>query len=481
MERISSGDRAGSPPFRQALKAPSASRGKRASFDLFGYGLVRCTAPTLRLTASLCALLAFGPAAEAASGSETGAVPAAPLTLDGAQQLAFIRNADWRVAQTQVDAALAQLKAAREFPNPTLGLSTSKINTDGRSNATAPGNSLLDRSYDSIVSLSQLFELGGKRRLRRASAEAGVHAAEALRDDTHRLLIQSVVQTYVAALTAKEQVAVLSNSAASLKREADIAGHRLSAGDIAASDQAQIEITADQLELNANAARATAKTAVVTLEILLGEAQPAGNTALADTLDGLSPRWALDADAAPAMRPDIVAAEAAVARAEADLRFQKRVNVPDVTLSVQYERQPPDQPNTAGLALSVPIPLWNRNAGGILGARAALDQAEAQLDKTRIQASADVAAARIAFREAANRARHFHESLLPKSAHIAQTITFAYEKGGSSLLELLAAQRNDNDIRLATIQADADTASTAAALAAALGRLTTAGPVPPQP
>src|SRR5271166_4826474 len=55
----------------------------------------------------------------------------APLTLAEARTLALERNADFRVAQAQVDAALAQLRVAREFPNPTLGLSTAKISTDG--------------------------------------------------------------------------------------------------------------------------------------------------------------------------------------------------------------------------------------------------------------------------------------------------------------------------------------------------------------
>ena len=44
----------------------------------------------------------------------------------------------------------------------------------------------------------------------------------------------------------------------------------------------------------------------------------------------------------------------------------------------------------------------------------------------------------------------------------------AYERGGASLLELLAAERNDNDIRLATAQAAADAANALSALRAAL-------------
>src|SRR5258708_5030664 len=116
--------------------------------------------------------------------------PAGALSLTQAQQLALRNNADFRFAQAQADAALAQLRSVREFPNPVAGYSVSKINTDGRSNATADGRGYWSRSYDSIFSLSQLVELG-KRSVRRTSAEAGAPSPEALRDDSRRLLLQS--------------------------------------------------------------------------------------------------------------------------------------------------------------------------------------------------------------------------------------------------------------------------------------------------
>jgi outer membrane protein TolC len=141
------------------------------------------------------------------------------LSLAQAQQLAFQNNADYRITQSQVAAAAAQLKAAHEFPNPIAGFSTGKINTDGRSNATAAGNHFYDRSYDSIVSLSQLIELG-KRSIRRTSSEAGLRSAEAQRDDARRLLLQTVSQAYLGALEAREEVRVLTESAASLRKEA---------------------------------------------------------------------------------------------------------------------------------------------------------------------------------------------------------------------------------------------------------------------
>ncbi len=395
---------------------------------------------------------------------------AAPLSLVQAQQQALARNADVRTAAAQAEAAIAQVRAAREFPNPTLGLSTAKIATDGSGNGTPAGNRLLDRSYDSIIALSQLVELG-KRGPRRESALAGQRAAEALRDDVRRLTLAAVSQAYVAALEAREESHVLAASAASLRREADLAKVRLAAGDLAANDQAQIALAAGRLELDAAAARHAATTAVIVLEALLGEPAPSGATELSDSLETLPLPSAALADEAPTgTRPDVAAAEATVAKAGADLTLQEHAPVPDLTLSVQYERNPPDQPNTAGVGLSFPLPLWNRNGGNIRAARAAQDAAQALLDKARLQAAADVATNRSAFREARERAAAYREKLRPQSASVTQTIAYAYEHGGASLLELLAAERNDNDVRIATARAQADAAAASFALAAALNR-----------
>ncbi len=403
-----------------------------------------------------------------------GAAGPGPLTLAAAQRTALQHNVDLVSAQAQVEVAIAQLHTAREFPNPSLSLSTAKIATDGTGNGTATGNRFLDRSYDSVVALSQLFEIG-KRRPRRDAARAGQSVAEAQRDDVRRLLLQSVSQAYVAALEAQEESRALAQSAASLRREAGLAATRLSAGDIAATEKAQIEITAGQFELAAAAARRAAISAVVVLEALLGEPEPAGQTPLADTLASLPLPPILSVDAPIHIRPDLVAAEAGLAKAEADFVLQKRGPMPDLTLSAQFEHNPPAQPNTVGLGVSLPLPLWNRNGGGIRVARAARDQAQAQLDKVRVQAVAEVATARAALDEASGRASAYVKDLLPKSAQVAETVAYAYEHGGASLLELLAAERSDNDIRLSSSRALADAASASFAFAAALNRLEPCG------
>ncbi len=399
--------------------------------------------------------------------------PATPatLTLNEAEAWALAHNGDVRVAEAAVRAALAQLRIAREFPNPSIAASVGKINTDGRGNGTVLGNRFLERSYDSIIALNQLIEIG-KRHPRQESAQSARRAAEARREDARRLLRRAVAQAYIGAVEAGKEVQVLTDSAESMRREVGVAEARLKAGDISTADDAQIEIAAERFTLDAEAARATQTSAVITLETLLGLEHPQGDTRLSDTLASLA-AIAPDPGLSTAPineRPDIAAAEADVAKAEADVRLQRRNRIPDLTATAQFERNPPDAPNSAGLGVSLPLPLWNRNGGQIAAAVAARDQAQAELEQLRLAASAEVAQASSSARVARVRLETFQQQLLPKSEDVVRSVTYAYGKGGASLLDLLSAQRNDNDLRLAAARAQADYATALSALAAALNR-----------
>ena len=394
--------------------------------------------------------------------------PLQRLSLADAQLIAFEKNWDLLAAAAGVDAATAQKIVAHEFPNPTLSLYSSLINVDNHPSGTTEGNGVWERSYDTIFAINQLFEIGGKRRNRKASAQAGFEGAKAQLFDARRTLDVAVAKAYVAAAQAEENVRVLLQSAGTLREEARIAEVRLRAGEISSSDKNQIEITAEQFELNAQSAKSAAAQARVVLEVLLGVPHPNGECELSDRLETLFTSTApLNTNSVGIWRADVIAAEAALRKAEADLRLQKAMRVPDPTLLAQYEHQPPDTPNTVGFGVSFPVPLWNRNRGNILAAEAAREQARLAFEKAKAEAVADIAVARLAYEDALKRWRSYHDSIRPKSEQIRQTMAYAYQKGGASLLDLLVAERNDNDIRLAAAQAAGDTASAGAAFKAA--------------
>jgi cobalt-zinc-cadmium efflux system outer membrane protein len=390
------------------------------------------------------------------------------LSLAQAQRIALEHNWDLLAAAKGIDAALAQKIVAHEFPNPTFAYSSAKISIDDHPNSTPAGNGLWQRSYDTIFAINQLFEVGGKRRSRQTAAQAGVESAQAQFFDARRTLDLAVAKAYVAAAQAEESVRVLSQSAATLRQEARIAELRLKAGEISSSDKDQIEITAERFELEAKTAESAAAQARVALENLLGTPSPRGAIVLTDRLETLAAGPTTEPPpGAAARRPDVVAAEAALRKSESELRLQKANRIPDPTFLFMYEHEPPDLPDTVGLGVSFPLPLWNRNTGNLRSAEAARDQARLALQKAEAQAAADVATARLAYEDARKRWQSYRDAIRPKSENIRKTIAFAYEKGGVSLLDLLVAERNDNEVRLAATQAASDTILAAAALHAA--------------
>jgi outer membrane protein, heavy metal efflux system len=394
--------------------------------------------------------------------------PPASVTLAEAQRFALERNWDLLAAAVGVDAATAQKIVAHEFPNPTFTIDTFKIGIAGTSSSTPEGNGVWQRSYDTIFAINQLFEIGGKRRDRQVSAQAGYESARAQFFEAKRTLDLAIAKAYVAAAQAQENVGVLRQSAETLRQEAQIADVRFKAGEISSSDKSQIEITAERFELDAKAAETAAAQARVTLEVPMGLSQPKGELALSERLELLS------AQAAPPAtnlwgigRPDVLAAEAATRKAEADWRLQRAMRVPDPSVLAQYEHEPPDSLNTVGFGVSFPLPLWNRNRGNIQAAQAAREQARLAYEKACAQAAADIAIARMAYEDAVRRWQSYRESIRPKSEQVRKTLAYAYQKGGASLLDMLVAERNDNEVRLAAMQAASDAAAALASLKAA--------------
>jgi cobalt-zinc-cadmium efflux system outer membrane protein len=400
------------------------------------------------------------------------AVPST-LTLAEARRLALARNWDLLAAQASVDLSTAQQILAKQFPNPVTAFSVNKISVDSaHGSSTSAGNDLFSRSYDSIAAVGQLFEVGGKRSARKSSALAGREGAEARLADAKRQLDLGVTRAYVATLTAADGARILRESSALLRKEAGIAEARRQAGDISSIDRSQIEIAAQKLEVDARQAENESVLARIRLENLLGQPEAKGVFTPAESLDDLvrasatAPVPAPEADVSN--RPDVKAAAADVRRAEADVSLQRALRVPDPTVQLQYEHEPPDQPHTIGVGVSFPLPLWNRNHAGISASNAAKRQAEANAARTTAAAAAEITIARHDLESALSRREDYERTIVPQSSSIRETVTFAYQKGGASLLDLLTAQRNDNEVRLNAAQAAADVIVARAALASAL-------------
>jgi outer membrane protein, heavy metal efflux system len=413
-------------------------------------------------------VFSFLAAALACAEAETNAPPT--WSLSDVKHAAFTQNWDLLAAKSGIDAATAQLVIAQEFPNPTASLSIARIGT--HENATILGNGLWDRSYDSIAAVNQLIEIAGKRHDRQMAGRAGVEGAKARFFDAKRTLDQGVTKAYTGALLAGENARVLRESSDELQQEAKIAQARNQAGDLSDSDRRQIEVNAEQFQLQASAAAAAAVQARIAVEILMSVHEPKGDWRPADSLEGMVADYkpALTETNNGAERPDVRAAEADLRGGDAQLRLQRALRVPDPTVSIGVEHNPPGggpAVDTFIVGFSFPLPLWNLNGGNIAAARASVDQFEQALGKAKTQARADLANAQVEYDEAHARWLRYRDVTVPKSAQVRESVRFAYERGGATLLDLLNAEQTDNTVRLALALAMSDTANAMADLTAA--------------
>ena len=392
------------------------------------------------------------------------------LSLKEARQLALERNWDLLAARSDLGQAEAQALTSKEFPNPSFNVSVSKINSDGTPSGTYLGNGFWDRSHDTNAAVSQLIELGGKRAWRQESALRGTEAARARFEDAKRLLDNAITKGYVMAVLAKENATSLAKTAASLTTTAEIAAKRFDAGDISSSELKQVQGASERFTLDARGAEFTALSARISLDILLGEKEPKGRWIPSESLKEIEASVAILDKESALPRPDVIAGESAIKKAEADLRFQKAQRVPDVTLSLAYDHQPPDQRNSMGLGIGFNLPLWNRNKGAIAAAGLARVQASRDLARTQAKAAAEQTLARAGYKAAEERLSHYRNIILPKALEVRESVAFAYRQGAASLLELLEAERNANEVAVAAAQAHADALISSADLATALNQ-----------
>ncbi|HEY0231109.1 MAG TPA: TolC family protein, partial [Dokdonella sp.] len=347
--------------------------------------------------------------------------------------------------------------------NATLSYGTSKIDIAGHN---GPG-SLWDKSFDTIVSVAQPFERGGKRRHRIALAEANLDATHADYADTLRQERFALTQAYWELKRTQEKSDSARAQAAIGERALEAAEVRLKHGDIAALDVERLRIGAAEADNGVDEAEGARDDARVALAALLDA--DAQNAALEAVDDWPGAGFATPAaDTALDSRPDVQAARQRITAAQAALDLAHAQRTRDITVSGNYEHNPtPFGHSMVGFGVSVPLFTGSHFDGEIERANADLDAANALLARATARARADVGRAVDDARSANARVRRYDSDLVERARRAEQTAEAAYARGGLALAELLDARRDLKSVEDDATDARADFAEALAALAAA--------------
>ena len=396
--------------------------------------------PSRKLLLSL-ALSAFSGLAAA---GQTSAAPTA-LSLHQAIQLS-VSSPQAREGQDRVDAARGSVLQAGLRPNPRLYLQSEDLRP-WANNFDFP-NATEDYAY-----LGQLFELGGKRGRRLDLARANVRQAEAERLLLTQQIAGRVAAAYWAAVASAGIATLLEQDMQAVNQIVAYNKARVDAGAMRGIDLIRVQIERDRLLLALETARREVILTRIELFRQIGRA-PDPHAELSDSLDPTLPVQTVTIAEVLAARADIAVAREAVETAEAEVKLQRAIGIPDLDLLAGYKRNAGD--NTIYTNLQIPLALRNRNQGEVAKAEANLRLARDRYQQLELSVTADVAAAQEAY---THQQAVVHDILPDMRARAKQNLAImedAYRSGGVDLLRYLDAERTAFDVEVSALHTLAD-------------------------
>lgn len=365
-------------------------------------------------------------------------------------QRALFCSPELRESQLNFQIAQANTLIAKQRPNPVLGLSADSINPNPSRNPQGT------RQVDSSVRIDQLIELGEKPKLRGEAADAAELAAQYLLKFSQKAVLNDVTHMYFDTLSAQQKVLDLAEMLTVNQRVVEVANARLKAGDIAELDQKKIILDITRANNEYQNAKSDLARSKANLAKILSYNQTINVTSL-------SQDWPKPENIPQAIpwdkvlrRADLQFLQNRTLSAEKNRYFARSLQVPDVTIGVQYNHLPVTGTfdrgtiNTFMLNLSVPL-FWRHAYQGELR-KAEVEYFKARDEQLRGEKDAftNLKYLEIELNTSYERSARILNEILPTAIRIADSAEFAYSKGAIGVLDLIDARRS---LRLARTEA----------------------------
>jgi cobalt-zinc-cadmium efflux system outer membrane protein len=286
-----------------------------------------------------------------------------PLTLADLQRLALTNSPLIKQAAASVESARGAAIQAGLPPNPTVGYEADTIGTSG-----GPG-------YQGFF-VEQVIKTANKLQLARAAATMDLMNAEVALRRAETDLLKSVRSAYFGVLVAREGVRVNRDLVLFTNSVYQIQVEQAREGGIAAPyEPLQLRALAVVAQTQLVTARNSYVTAWKQLAAALGlPGMPP--TELAGKIDNPLPVFDHAAALAHVLRQhtDVRTAENTILKARYNLKLAQVTPVGDVDVRLMAQRDYTGPPFnvTPSVVVSTPVPVWDRNQGGIIQAQAQL-------------------------------------------------------------------------------------------------------------
>jgi cobalt-zinc-cadmium efflux system outer membrane protein len=360
------------------------------------------------------------------------------ITLADAVEIFLRQNLELVAGRYDIETAEAEKLTARLRPNPqlTVGLSDLPLNLSGPF--------IKEQTYS--YGVSRTIELGGKRSKRIDVANAN--------SDLARGQFQMTVWQLTNDLKRKFYTVVLDQSLLSLAREneatfTEIVKHTtelVNAGEISGLDLERVEVEKLKFDTDLANSERDYEVALRDLRFALGGDYRAMDIEVAGTIDYEPYQFSFSElrDKALAERPDLKAAQLSERAADANIRLQNALRIPDLSLGGGID-QAPSGTSTYTAGIGITLPVSDRNQGERTKALIEKKKAQNQEQLITNQVLSDVDKALVAFEMQKRRVDLYRTGVITKVNDIQKLTEVALKAGESSTLDLLDAIRTRRD------------------------------------
>jgi cobalt-zinc-cadmium efflux system outer membrane protein len=373
-----------------------------------------------------------------------------PLDWDQVKARFIASNPALRADADNVDEMKAEEITAYLRPNPQFNLAV-----DG--NQIAPHNGAWQPTKGTTEqpNVSYLHERDHKRELRLESAQEGTRITQSQHEDLQRNMVFALRTAFVGTLQAKYILDLAKADLAYYDKIIDISREMYKAGAIGQIDLDRIELLRVQYESEIENAIVNLRTAKIQLLQLLDDRTPVDQfdvTGPFDFSDNLQP---LDTyrDTALTARPDLQAALQTIQQSDTNHKLAISNGSTDPTYAAWFTNNSstnnPNGPETLGVSVNIPLRIFDRNQGEKKRTLIDIDRAQQASEAARAQVFSDVDTAYELVRSNIALLKPYKEKYNDQALRVRDTVTFAYQHGGASLMDFLNAQSDYRQVQLA--------------------------------
>lgn len=391
----------------------------------------------LLLVTLLTSLWVSGASAETSPTQIVTAASSTSLTtvlgLEAAIDKALEGSPALAAAKASLSAAEGTERQAGLLNNPEIGIEAENLAGSGPYKGTD--------SAEYTYSLSQKFEIGGKRSSRRGVAGAERAATNRNLQAAKLDITRDVTMAYGEVLAAAEKLKLVEARESLAKDVLANVGQRVGAARDPLIYKNQAEVALATTVLERQKAQRDLQLAKRKLASFWGERmliEPLDPEVLETVSE---PQDLQIYQARLTDNPDLQRFEAVREARAATLRLEKAQAIPDPTLSlgVRDFRESREQAMLVGV--SIPIPVFDRNQGNIARAGADVLQAEQEARKAGLEAEQALHEAWQDWQSAHAEAIELQKRIIPSAEEALKLSRQGYERGRFSFLEVLNAQR----------------------------------------